>query len=210
MEQHVTVECIYPWIAMVMHDAWNKQECRIRTIKRGYRTLPYSPRCPNFKINNGNPGGHSAQPVPVQVCVYACTCAFVRVHVCWCACACTCMRASVVCVTVVCVTVPAHVSVRHPPNFIVAKPRKPRSLWVNIFSTIPISRRRAKKRYIPGVSTVRYGRLHLCKLLYLLTVRCLFFQSMTAKLHLWSSFLDANYTFQIIDPAVPSRDDGHF
>jgi len=27
-----------------------------------------------------NPGGHLAQPVPVQVCVYACAC--VRVHVC--------------------------------------------------------------------------------------------------------------------------------
>jgi hypothetical protein len=31
-----------------------------------------------------DPGGHLAQPVPVQVCVYACTCAFVCVHVCFC------------------------------------------------------------------------------------------------------------------------------
>ena len=73
--------------------------------------LPYSPRCPNFKINNGNPGGHSAQPVPVQVCVYACTCAFVRVHVCWCACACTCMRASLLCASLLCASLCLHMYV---------------------------------------------------------------------------------------------------
>ena len=93
-----------------------------------------------FSLPCTNPGGHVAQLVPVQVCVYVCM--HMRVCACaWCACACTCMCASVV----------RHCCVRRPPNFIFAKPQKPRSLWINVYFTILISRRRAKNIIYLGI-----------------------------------------------------------
>jgi len=139
-------------------------------ISKIFKVTPGTPDPVNkyFSLTCTNPGGHLAQPVPVQVCVYARTCAFVRVHVCWCACACTCMCASVVCVTVVCVTVlcvtmPAQVCVCHPPNFILPTPETPEPLDEYIFYDTDITPEGQKTSFTRGeYGKVWYSAVYEC------------------------------------------------
>ena len=113
-----------------------------------------------FSLPCTNPGGHLAQPVPVQVCVC------VRMHMHVCACACVLVRLCLhIYVCVSCVRHCACTCMCAPPTkrYFRQTPETLEPLNKYIFYDTDITPE-GKKRYLPGVSTVRYGMLKMVQM----------------------------------------------